>query len=217
MTARQQNEESAARKADLEFFATPDWVTDAILPSVFFQAEGSADMDVLDPCAGEGAILARVQHKGKDWHKPPIARGFELDPGRAAKAGARFPIVCADALAVDWGKPTCVVMNPPFSLTLAFAEKALREVRKGGSVAMLARLAFLESAERYDFHQAHPSDAYVFASRPGFLSSSGKTDMSAYAWFSWGPGRGNRWFPLSPSPAALEKARAKIAKKAGGA
>lgn len=216
---RQQNEESKARKADGEFFATPAWVTDAILPFVQFQAQGSTDIVVCDPCVGEGAILERVREWGAGWHAPPSLSGIELHEGRALTAGQKRDIAvrCADALVVDWGKPSLVIMNPPFSLTQAFAEKALREVRPGGTVAMLARLAFLESAERYDFHRAHPSDAYVFASRPGFLSSSGDTDMSAYAWFAFGPGRGNRWYPLAPTPEALAKARKRIAKKAGGA
>lgn len=217
MTERQKNEESAARKQDNEFFATPAWVTDSILPFLYFPAKCEADWHVCDPCVGEGAILDRVQAHSEGWHKQadkPIS-GIEIDSGRAATAAQnpRYTIRAGDALALDWGKPSLAIFNPPFSLTEDFARKALQEVRAGGTVAMLARLAFLESAERYDFHVAHPSDIYPLSKRPGFLSSSGATDMQAYAWFVFGPDRGNRWFPLAPPPEALAKARAKNAKK----
>lgn len=220
MTERIVNEESKARKADNEFFATPAWVTDAILPHLLPALEAICARNgyatVCDPCVGEGAILDRLAAATESWdlHKP-LLQGIEIHEGRAEKARQRYTVETADALAVPWPKADLHIFNPPFSLAQAFAEKAIASLQPGGTVAMLARLAFLESAERYDFHQAHPSDAYVFASRPGFLSSSGATDMSAYGFFLFGEKHGGRWFPLAPSPAALEKARKRAAKKGG--
>ena len=229
MTApvRERNEESAARKTDGEFFATPAWVTDAILPHLLWRVSSPFPPDafslnrgyvtILDPCVGDGAILDRVAEAIKPWPQcKPLFYGIEVHEGRAENARGHYRVETADALLVKWPRADLCIFNPPFSLAQQFVEKALASVTQGGTVAMLARLAFLESVERYDFHSKHPMDVYVLPRRPGFLSGSGKTDMAAYAWFVAGPGRGNRWFLLEPPADALEKARAKREKKGGG-
>lgn len=48
---------------------------------------------------------------------------------------------------------------------------------------------------RADFHRRHPSDVFVLPRRPSF--TGGGTDATEYAWFVWGPGRGNRWYVLT--------------------
>lgn len=218
MTERLINEESKARKADNEFFPTPGWVVDAILPHLDLTTRDGSPCRVLDPCIGEGAILDRVLARTWDFQQPYAYMGIEIDPVRAQVAWQRFPgTVVADALTIDWPAHDVAIFNPPFSLAEDFARKALEARPPQGTVAMIARLAFLESVERYDFHREYPMDVHVLPKRPGFLSGSGKTDMSAYAWFVAGPGRGNRWFVLEPPAEALAKARAKRAKIGGGA
>jgi hypothetical protein len=111
-------------------------------------------------------------------------------------------------------------MNPPFSHALPFVEHAVAQMRPGGRVAALLRLAFLESAERLAFHRANPADVHVLARRPSFLTKEQKkrmheealarweaegrhgprplppsTDSCAYAWFVWGLG-GGKWSVL---------------------
>lgn len=171
------------RRADrgFDFYETPTPAVEAILPYL------PCAVDVLDPCAGRGAILSVLEKRGIG----PSVRGFEIDPSH----GPRANVGLRDALALDsWGGPALVVMNPPFVLALEFVERALVEVRRGGTVAALLRLGFLESAKRVAFHGAHPSDVYVLARRPSF--TGGRTDNAAYAWFLWGPGRGGRWSVL---------------------
>ncbi len=76
-------------------------------------------------------------------------------------------------------------MNPPFKLAEAFVRKALAEVKPGGEVWALLRLAFLESKERYPFWQEHHADAlHVFSKRPSF-TDNGRSDQTAYVWIGW--------------------------------
>lgn len=183
----------AARGFD--FYETPAAAVEAILPHLPCAA------DVLDPCAGRGAILAALGGLPAGSQQTPLGRawlrGFEID--RAHIDGEQRPYVGQrDALARDgWGRPGLVIMNPPFNRAIEFVERALVEVERGGTVAALLRLGFLESGRRIAFHAAHPSDVYVLARRPSF--TGGRTDNAAYAWFLWGPGRGGRWFVLGRS------------------
>lgn len=80
-----------------------------------------------------------------------------------------------------------IITNPPFYLAEEIVRKALR---CADHVAMLLRLAFLESRRREAFHEEHPSNVYVLSRRPSFMAN-GMTDSAAYAWFKW-PGEG-RW------------------------
>jgi hypothetical protein len=173
----------AERRAD-DFYATPPEVTRAILPYLNVGPEA----DVLDPCAGDGAILAELQHR---MRVPP--RGIEIDQGRACSAHERVGNVVrhADALIVGWHRPDVVITNPPYSLAEAFIHRAHDQIAKGGTIAMLLRLNFLGSQKRAVLHRTRPADVYVLPKRPSFTGKG--TDATEYAWFVWGPGRGNRW------------------------
>lgn len=173
------------RKNTLDYYATPEWVTRLILPKLDWHAVES----VLDPCAGDGAILRAVLDGARRINE---LRGIEIDPDRAAAAGAE----CRDAMTTPWGRPDLVIMNPPFNLAQSFCERAFSEISPGGEVAALMRLAMLESRSRAGFWAAHPADVYVLGKRPSF--TGGGSDSAAYGWFVWGPGRGNRWWRLDP-------------------
>ncbi len=183
MSATGRNLEGHERLVD-DFYATPAWVTRAILPHLRC---GS----VLDPCCGDGAILDVI---GKEW----ATFGLELDAGRAGKAAARHAVTCTDALVGGpWPDADACVTNPPYALAMPFIERALVWCACGVSdreVAFLTRLNFLGSQKRADFHRRHPCDVYVLPKRPSF--TGGGTDATEYCWMAWGPGRGNRWFML---------------------
>jgi hypothetical protein len=199
-----------------DFFATPAWCVEAILPYL-------SGYSAMDPCAGTGAIMQVLRASGTK-----SVRGIELNARRAMEARC----VHGDALAMCWGSPGRIVMNPPFALAMEFVTKALREVQTDGEVAVLLRLCWLASQDRASFHRDRPSDIYVLPSRPEFVMScscgmkpkcrwsemraigsprpkacggcSGKASVSTsdaadYAWFVWGPGRGNRWSILRRS------------------
>lgn len=172
------------KRSEADFYATPGWVTRAILPHV--------PIDGLVLC-GDGAMMHELVLAGAGR-----VVGVEIDAGRAHTAAARVSAVVHHAdflsapVALRFGPWDLIITNPPFSLAQRFVERALADVRVGGTVAMLLRLAFLERQARAPFHRAHPSDVYVLPKRPSF-SADGATDSSAYAWFVWGPGRGGRW------------------------
>lgn len=167
-------------------YDSPSWTCDAMMGIL-------PPGDVFDPCCGVGSMLAAAKRDGRG------ARGLEVDPARAAIAReAGHDVYVVDALSdTTWGSPALVVTNPPYRHALAFVEKALREVARGGTVAMLPRLGFLESTARASFHREHPSDVYVLSRRPSFVG--GKTDACPYGVFTYGPGRGGRWFLLETS------------------
>lgn len=214
MSARhrpERNKESAERSADHEFFPTPAWVADAVLPHILpgcIGLDAQGPLRVLDPAVGEGHLLERVRGAIEATQdRTPVLSGLEISPERAATALKKgIAVSCRDALDPEpWPQADLVILNPPFSAALAFAQRAVENRRGYQTVAMLARLAFLEAQERTAFHQTHPADVFVFSKRPGFLTQSGKTDMSAYAWFVWGPGRGGRWWVLPHAPQPSKK------------
>lgn len=180
----------------LDFFSTPPDVVHAILPHL-------PRLRPFDPCAGDGALLTAAWGGG-------FGEGYEIDEerARAARVAGHFVDV-RDALSPepwrsdDGEPPELVLQNPPFLLAEEFVRRAIAEVAPvNGTVAVLLRLAFLESVKRASFHVLHPSDVFVLSKRPSFMAS-GKTDSSAYGWFVFGPGRGGRWRVLPPpEPAA---------------
>lgn len=171
---------------DLDYYGTPPELVHAILPHL------PHARTVLDPCCGVGEILAEVGAVD--------TLGIEMDPARAEQAmdAGVHGVTRGDALLVEWPHADACLFNPPFSHALAFALRAVawRSEDPRRTVAMLARLTFLESAERAGLHREHPSDVYVFSRRPRFRSDTRGTDSVTCMWMVWGPDRGGRWWVL---------------------
>jgi hypothetical protein len=193
---RRKAEVTPHKRHEQDFYETPPWVTEAILPHL------PAALSAFDPCAGRGAIM-RVLRASK--HRFVTTKGLEIDQARVdycrSEAGGWLTVWQADSLTCDWERPHLIVMNPPFSLAQEFVEAAIVRVAMGGTVAALLRLGFLASKRRVALHRKHPADVYVLPRRPSF--TGGGTDSSEYAWLLWGPGRGGRWSVLDlPEPSA---------------
>lgn len=177
----------------LDFFSTPGWAVRAVLPHIPLSGH------VLEPGAGDGSIIRVLIAHGV---LPRSIRGIEVDNGRAVECAASTGVIvhARDFLAgVPARVADTIVCNPPFVHAEAFVRTALKSIRPGGTVAMLLRLAFLESQERVALHREHPGDVLVFPRRPSFMPN-GRTDSAAMAWFVWGPGRGGRWQILDVEP-----------------
>ena len=100
---------SNVRRAN-DFYETPDWVTDAILPHL------GKFTSALDPCAGKGAILRRVFK-----HDPRVALfGLEIDPARAALSPDTETRDACSSL--PWPRTELIITNPPFSLAILSSE-----------------------------------------------------------------------------------------------
>jgi hypothetical protein len=186
MSATGRNVAGHERNVD-DFYETPGWATRAILPHL------NRTYWTIDPFAGRGAILRELV--GEWGSRFGFENSLEVvgDPANPA-AG----IVFRDSLSSEpWftkDEPVCVITNPPYGRALECVQRAILETRGVTDCAFLLRLAFLESKKRQDFHKAHPCDLFVLPRRPSF--AHGKTDSAAYAWFVWGPRRGNRWHIL---------------------
>lgn len=168
---------SDVRRAD-DFYSTPDWCTRAILPH--FEPFDS----VLDPCAGDGAILKVVTPR-------KIVHGFELNSKRVVECD-RDLIICWNIDSLDPELKWCcklitqlsydlIITNPPYSLAQQFIEKAIDS--NAHQIAMLLRLNYLGSQKRASFWKKHPCDIYVLPKRPSFTGTG--TDATEYAWFVW--------------------------------
>jgi hypothetical protein len=170
-------------RQETDFYATPEWCVQKLMNNL-------PPLDrVLDPAAGNGAILEAIRTRYPDVNQ----RGFEI-VAEMARKDTEF-IATRDALGPgDWNAPAYIIMNPPFRDAQKFVERSLLEVGHNGTVCALLRLNWLAGQSRREFHRQNPADVYVLARRPSF--TGGGTDATEYAWFVWGANRGNRWFML---------------------
>lgn len=195
-----------AERSPADFYPTPLWATQALLTAIPDLAAGVW----CEPAVGNGAIVRAVEAVRPGRQRWIVG---DLRPQAIDEITELSGVIDEVALG-DFASKSCAsllsgadvyITNPPFSLAEGFARALIeRAAPKGATVALLLRLAFLESASRIPFHDKHPSDIYPFATRPSF-SPDGKTDSSAYAWFVWGPGRGRRWFAPLPKPAGVRR------------
>lgn len=172
----------AERVAD-DFYATPEWCTRAIVRAL---PEAFAGV-VLDPCAGDGAILSAIRNTL--CGAPSNLFGIELDRQRAELCGVVADTICGDFLTAPLttfaGRGT-ICTNPPYSLAFEFVQRAC-ELRPE-CVIFLLRLNWLGSGRRSGrdkWLRAHMPDVYVLPRRPSFTGKG--TDATEYAWVVWRP------------------------------
>jgi hypothetical protein len=174
MSATGRNLEGNERHEN-DFYETPVWCIEAILPNL------RGPKSVLDAGAGSGVIIKRCKSR---WSRS-ICVGVDIIPqDRIVKRVNFFNVVTNYDL---------VIANPPYTQALEFVEHAFKI---GKEIAFLLRLNWLGAQERAGFHRRHPADIFVLPRRPSFTGGGG-TDATEYAWFVWGPGRGNRWWMLN--------------------
>lgn len=192
------------KRAKGDFYETPAWCIDAILPELPL---GAATL-VVDAGSGTGAIAACIADKFPRLEIQGVEKNSELvEKARARELhAAEFHVADFEKWSSVLGAPEVIVMNPPYSRAAEFVQHAMAIIKRGGTVAALLRLPWLASKSRREFHRKHPADVYVLTKRPSF--TGGGTDATDYAWFVWGPLRGNRWFPLNHDDKAKRKPRA---------
>ena len=144
----------------------------------------------LEPACGLGAISEVLIKHGHDVISTDlIARGYGV--GRT------------DFL-LEWRRRAPnVITNPPYKHALDFAQHAL--ALADGKVALLLRLAWLESHARQAFFASHPpARVWVFSKRLPMMHRYGWTGRKAssaipHAWFVWSRGRSGAptigWLP----------------------
>ena len=169
-----------------DYYATPPWCVKSLLPVL----GSNPNRTVLEPCAGTGSISHTLLNEG--FVAPSHLTQVELDVDRAKLCPQ--PCEVGDFLNLDIDKfrgVDVVITNPPYALAQEFIDVCLTLETE---VIMLLRLNFLGSQKRAQWHRNNPSDVYVLPKRPSF--TGGGTDATEYAWFVWGPGRGNYYTVL---------------------
>ena len=169
-------------RVDKDFYATNPKAVKMLL-NEFNEIELS-NIDILEPCAGEGHISKTLYNLGATNIDciDIVDRGLEN-------------IICTDFLSYQTDKKYDLVMtNPPFSLAQNFIEKSLELTKPNGFVIMFLKIQFLESAKRKIFFEKFPPKyIYVFRNRMATwnngkeLDSNGKkwATTMCHAWFIW--------------------------------
>lgn len=171
----------------LDFFPTPPWATRAltsvVLPQVipdFAGIYGTWWSTVWEPAAGEGHMAEVLRETFTEVWASDIH-----DYGRGYRVGD-FVGGGLDRLQLPT-PPMWIITNPPFNQGLAFAKRAIAEARIG--CALLLRLSWMESEERWLFFQKHPpTHVAVFMCRVSMVKGRwdpGAGTATSYAWFVW--------------------------------
>lgn len=179
-----------AVRAEGDSYQTPLELTNFLVKKLL--ADGflsdAEEPRILEPSAGDGNFIESLATLAT----PSVLVGNEpelTDERRARyeRHGAeawshRFEHLVLGKGGTPW---SAVIGNPPYSSAEPHIRKAMSiAAKKGGVVAFLLRLAFLESRGRAAFWRDHPCrKIYALSERPSF--TGGKTDSSAYGFFVW--------------------------------
>jgi hypothetical protein len=176
----------AIRKAN-DNYATPGWCVDRLLERVALPGG-----HWLEPCAGYGAIINRIEAVRKDvsWSAVEIRPDHE----RRLREYECRALHIGDFLTLSKGGhwSLCppfdvVITNPPYFFARQFVQ-ACRPIAK--IVVMLLRLNVLGGDKRQPWLAQDMPDVYVLPNRPSFRAGGPlKTDATEYAWFVWEPAR----------------------------
>lgn len=181
------NETEPAFGDELDFYETPEWAVEAVLP---FIPGRETPWDIIEPAAGRGALLGPFMAE----LEPRSVFAVELHPGRFVELRGAFPnLACvrADFLTLDFTAALArlVVMNPPYSMPrknigLEFVEKALQVAGPLGAVVALLPLDFATGVERCErVHDHHVCSVYPLRRRPHF--GGPHSGARPFAWFAW--------------------------------
>lgn len=159
------------RIADIDgpdFYPTPRWATRALLANETFQGR------IWECACGDGNMSSVLAEGGNEVISSDLYdRGF----GTKGIDFTQTDQVCDN-----------IITNPPYNLAEDFVHKGVSSSKK--KLALLLRLAFLESAKRklsiFDVYP--PSRVWVFSERITFYPKGAMrkgSGTTAYAWFVW--------------------------------
>jgi len=206
-----------AIRRESDFYRTPAGAINAFLDVFEFLPFNSIVMPfrlVLDPCAGDGAIIREINKRMTD----NMIAAVEIRPeekDNLLRSGADW-VYISDFLKWEPEFPFDVIIsNPPYSIAQKIIEHCF-EIAPDAEVIMLLRQGFLSSKARKPFWDKHPvTQLYPLVERPSFGASVkckkcdwrrfyhlgedyprrcpecganiqvSKTDACDYAWFVW--------------------------------
>lgn len=161
---------------------TPAWAVRALLAGeadIGWPVEAHSGAVIWEPACGRGAIVNELRRHGHTVMasdiEPQLPGALQLD-----FLGPRSLL--------PWAAPLHIVTNPPFSLALEFARRAVALATY--RVALFLRIQFLESAKRYPFlKDPGLRTVHVFSARcstaPFDAAELGHNGTAMHAWFVW--------------------------------
>jgi hypothetical protein len=163
-------------RLDEDFYKTPAWMTRALLRRLYM-----ARWTVIEPCCGDGAILAELPADvvivtNDLVAREPMVPDFLLD-ATAPDSWTAF----ARCRPID-----LTLTNPPFDKTFGIVQHALKYSRVG--VVILQRCTWIEPTDdRGPWLAQHPPSAQIVMPRWNFRSVDGKggNDSAPPSWFIW--------------------------------
>lgn len=164
-----------AREKD-DFYATPPEAVHRLLAVETFESP------IWEPACGKGHISEELKKVGYSVRSTDLVdRGYGI-------GGIDF--------LMEWrqeDRAASIITNPPFKFAMQFAQKGLQ---LADTVALLARLQFLESIERREFFQMSPlARVWVFSKRLTMVKDGevgAKGGLLPFAWFVWRHGHEGR-------------------------
>jgi hypothetical protein len=164
------------KKLSLDDFPTPPWATRALCEWLKSKNIDIGNMSVREPAANRGYMVR------------PLTEYFKSVEGSDIHDyGYGFPVknYITDE---NFSEVDFTITNPPFVLAKEFVQKALPTSKVG--VAVIVRLAFIESKDRYYglFKENPPSYLLQFVERVGMCKGKVEKDLAtatAYCWLVW--------------------------------
>lgn len=203
---RKKKDGSVSERREADFYATPLKAVYPILQVPEIRDLLYPGVRILEPCAGDLAIIQALDdiQKGLDytcmelreeeqikWYAFAYARSLVLRGSCGQDFLHNWESKFPDLLFWDHTEPAydLCMTNPPFSIWEDFLWKSLS---LSDNVLFLLRLSVLGSKKRYHMWQERHPDIYVLRDRFSF-TGDGKTDSDYYAWFYWHPKESGRW------------------------
>lgn len=169
-----QRDSGYERKA-FDFYRTPEWVTEALIPFIPSNVRG-----IREPAAGDGVMVNVLSRAGFKTYASDIAPHIGLDKCQDFFAYTRIS-----------GAFGSIVTNPPYSCAMEFIEHALRLTRPDDFVAMLLRCDFDHAKTRAHLFADCPAFTRKIVLRKRivwFTEADGKPKASPsfnHAWYLW--------------------------------
>lgn len=157
------------RSDGIDYYQTPTWAVDKLLEHETFKGI------ISEPCSGAGAISKVLEKAGY------VVVSSDIREDETVYGNKGVDIFNDNIMVAN------IITNPPYFCAKEIIEKSLELTTN--KVAMLLKLSFLESTNRYEFFKNSPlKTVYVFCKRVNpvpegvVLKSSGTI---AYAWYIW--------------------------------
>lgn len=188
-TNRTRRDQQPYRKHESDYYITPKWAIRSFLDEwdndtgIITNLAQKDQPLILDPCAG-----GDPKH-GMSY--PDVLAEYDLYPLTVDVRPDSRATFTADYLGLDVKAYfDLVISNPPYVVAIDFIEKALRDCKEGGYVAMLLRLNFFGSQKRAPWFKAnYPRWCYVHSKRLGFFPEEpSRTDATEYMHAVWQKG-----------------------------